>query len=74
MPQKGSPSGESRGGLENEEDVLPGDCVEKEASRLGSLSEPDHVVSDGEAEGKSELESELEALGEAALEDADEDG
>src|ERR1700733_216339 len=73
MPKKGSPSGDSREGVENEELVLPGDWDEKEASKLGSLSEPNHIGSD-EDDDISELESELEAPGEAALEDADEDG
>ena len=73
MPKKGSPSGERRG-FENEADVLPGDGDEKEASRLGSLSDPDHIASDGVVDGVSALESELEAPGEAALEDVDEDG
>lgn len=83
MPKKGSPSGDSRGGFENKEDVLPGEQDEKEDSRPNSLSDPDHIASDGEDDDVksnppdlplSDLESELETLGEAALEDADEDG
>jgi hypothetical protein len=73
MPKKGSPSGDRRE-FENEVDVLPGDGDEKEASRLGSLSDPDHIASVGEDDDISDLESELEAPGEAALEDVDEDG
>jgi hypothetical protein len=54
--------------------MLPGDWDEKEASSLGSPSDPDHITNDGEVDSVSDLESELEVLGEAALEDADEDG
>ena len=72
MPKKGSLSGETRG-FENEVDVLLGDGDEKEASRLGSLSDPDHIGGDRVVDDMSDVESELEAPGKATLEAVDED-